>query len=213
MLVRVSSSILRSSIQPMAAAALTIAYSPDTLSVVGVFAQAEVGDHQDLGCDMLGDFDGLLHDPVITTGGRAVCVLLLWDAEEEDCRNAQLGRLDYGVTKPVQGDLKLAGHRRDFPAQVLAVINEERIDQIVSGEPRFADHVPEPRVTPKAPGTMKRITSGGLEGHYAVPRWRRREWSGGTERPSCHSWIVTRRAIRGLHHDSLAARRSIERTY
>ena len=52
-------------------------------------------------------------------------------------RNAQLSRFGNGVTEPVQRELELAGHRRDFPAQVLAVINEERIDQVVSREPRL----------------------------------------------------------------------------
>ena len=84
-------------------------------------------DHQDFGCDLPGDFDCLLHDPVITTGGRAVCVLLFRDTEEEDCRNAQFGGFGYRVTKPVQGELKLAWHRRDFYAceGSSTVINEE----------------------------------------------------------------------------------------
>ena len=59
--------------------------------VVGVFAEAEVGDHQEIGRDSPGDPDRLLDDAVIARGGRAACVFMLRDAEEDDCRDAQIG--------------------------------------------------------------------------------------------------------------------------
>ena len=114
-----------------------------TVAVVGVFAEAQVGDHQEIGRDSPGDPDRLLNDPVIARGGRAACVFVLGDSEEEDRRDAQLGRFGDGFAEPVERELVLARHRRDFAPKVLAVINEQRIDQVVDGETRFTDHARE----------------------------------------------------------------------
>ena len=106
------------------------------VAVVGVLAEAQVGDHQQPGRLPLGDPDRLLDDPVVARGGRAARVLVLRDAEEEDRRDAQLGHLGDRLAEPVERELVLAGHRRDLPPQVLAVVDEQRIDQVVDGQPR-----------------------------------------------------------------------------
>ena len=54
------------------------------MSVVGVFAEAQVGDHQEIGRDLPGEPDRLLDDAVVAGGGRAACVFVLGDSEEDD---------------------------------------------------------------------------------------------------------------------------------
>ena len=94
---------------------------------------------------------------------------MLGDSEEEDCRDAQLGRFGDGFAQPVERELVLARHRRDLAPQVFAVIDEQRIDQVVDAEARFTDQVAKPRMAAEPSWPMKRITGGGLEGHHAIP--------------------------------------------
>ena len=101
------------------------------MAVVGVLAEAEVGDHQQLRRLPLGQPDRLLDDPVVGRRRRAAGVLVLGDAEEQDRRDAQLGHLGDRLAQPVERELILARHRRDLAPQVLAVIDEQRIDQVV----------------------------------------------------------------------------------
>ena len=63
------------------------------MAVVGVLAEADVGDHQQLRRGLLGDPDRLLHDPVVARAADARGVLVLGDAEEDDPRDAQFGDL------------------------------------------------------------------------------------------------------------------------
>ena len=178
------------------------------VAVIGVFAEAQVGDHQELGRDSPGDPDRLLDDAVIARGGRAACVFVLRDSEQEDRRDAQLGRFGDRFAEPVERELVLAGHRRDFTPEVLAVIDEKRIDQVVDGKTRFADQVAQSRMTAEAAWPMKRIT-----GRRAGRSWRRfpampkasdESTSNGRARP-----IVACRSIAGQHRARHGTRRSI----
>ena len=63
-------------------------------------------------------------------------VLVLGDAEEEDRRDAQLGHLGDRLAQPVERELILARHRGDLAPQVRAVVDEQRVDQVVDGQPR-----------------------------------------------------------------------------
>ena len=49
----------------------------------------------------------------------------------------QLRRFGHGFAEPVERELVLARHRRDFAPKVLAVMDEERIDQVVDGRDAF----------------------------------------------------------------------------
>ncbi len=72
------------------------------MAVVGVLAETQVGDHQEPGGRLSGDLDGLLDDPIVPQRGRALSVLVLGDAEEQDRRDAQLGRLGNRLTQAVE---------------------------------------------------------------------------------------------------------------
>ena len=140
------------------------------MAVVGVLAEAEVGDHEQVGRLPLGEPDRLLDDPVVARGGRAARILVLGDAEEDDRRDPQLGDLGDRLAEPVERELVLAGHRRDLAAEVVSVVDEQGIDQVVDGQLRFADQVAEPGMAAEPAGPVERIAGGGLEGHGANPR-------------------------------------------
>ena len=50
------------------------------------------------------------------------------------------------------------------------MIDEQRVDQVVGRQMRFADEVAEPGMAAEPSGPMKRETGGGLKGHRATPR-------------------------------------------
>ena len=171
------------------------------MPVVGVFAKTQIRDHQKIRRDSPGVPNRLLNDSVIAQGGRATRVFMLGDTEEQDCRQAQVGRFSHRVAEPVERELVLARHRRDFAPKILAVIDEERINQVGDGEMRLGDQGAKPRMTAKAPWSMKGITGCGLKRHHAVPRQRRREWLGSSGFSRAIDRITARRAIGGWHRD------------
>src|SRR6516162_6203593 len=98
------------------------------MSVVGVFAEAKIGDHQKASGSFLGNPYGFLNNSIISRRGSAARVFVLGNAEEQYCWDAQLGGRRDGFAKPVERQLILARHRRTLSSQVFAVIHEERID-------------------------------------------------------------------------------------
>ena len=133
------------------------------MAVIGVLAEAQVGDHQQPGRRLPGDPDGLLDDPVVAERGRPPRILVLGDAEQEDRRDAQLGRLGHRLAQPVERELILPRHRRDLPPQALPVVDEQRVDQVIHGQPGLAQHLAESRMAAEPSGPVQRITGGGLE--------------------------------------------------
>ena len=72
------------------------------MAVVGVFAETEVGDHQEIGSDPPGEADRLLNDAVVAGGGRTESIFVLGNAEKDDRRDAQLGDLGERLAEPVE---------------------------------------------------------------------------------------------------------------
>ncbi len=104
------------------------------MAMIGVLAEAEVGDDQEPGRGPLGDPDRLLHDAVVAGRGRPARVLVLGDPEEDDPRDTQLGDLGDHLAEAVERELILARHRGDLAPEVLAVVDEQGIDQVVDGQ-------------------------------------------------------------------------------
>ncbi len=72
--------------------------------------------------------------------GGPARVLVLGDAEEDDRRDAQLGGLGDRLAQPVERELILARHRGDLATEIPAVVDEQRVDQVVHGQPVLAQH-------------------------------------------------------------------------
>ena len=136
------------------------------MAVVGVLAEADVGDDQQPGRLPLGRAGSPPgRSPRRRERGRAARVLVRGDAEEEDRRDAQLGDLGDRLAEAVERELVLAGHRGDLAPQVRAVVDEQRVDQVVDRQPMLADQVAEPGMAAEPAGAMERVAGGGLVGH------------------------------------------------
>ncbi len=140
------------------------------MSVVGVFAEAQVGDHQEIRRNLPGKADGLLDDAVVAGGGRAARVFVLRDAEEDDAGYTQFGDLGETFAQPVDRELILTRHRGNLAPEVSAVIDKQRVDQVERGELGFANEVAKSRMAAETAGPMQGVTGGGLYGHGAIPR-------------------------------------------
>ena len=126
------------------------------MPMVGVLAEADVGDDQQARRLPLHEPDRLLDDPRLLHRGRPPRILMRGDAEEEDGRDPQLGHLRDPLAQPVERVLILAGHRRDLAAQVRAVVDEHRVDQVIQPQPFLTHQVAKPRMAPEPPRSMER---------------------------------------------------------
>ena len=116
------------------------------MAVIGVFAEAFVGDQQDVAdrsaaelrracCTMPSSAQAL--EPCGVLAGR--------DAEEDERLDAELdGAADF-VDQAIDAELKVARHRRDFLANAAAGADEERQDEILGGQRGFAHQIAEDR--------------------------------------------------------------------
>ena len=92
----------------------TVAVRDDAaVAVAGVLAEADVGDDEERGVGLLEGAHRLLDDAVGRVGLTGLLVLRRGYAEEEDGGNAELAQLLGLGGKLVDGELRLAGHRRD----------------------------------------------------------------------------------------------------
>src|SRR5437899_1100737 len=102
--------------------------------MIGVLAQADVADHEQVGRGPLHGPHRLLHDPLLVVGLRAGRVLGPRDAEQDDAAEPEtpgaLGVLD----ELVHRGLIHAGQRRHFPAHALAVAHEQRPHELCGSE-------------------------------------------------------------------------------
>ena len=77
-------------------------------------------------------------------------VFVFGDAEEEDGGDLAVDDLVDDFGQAVQRELVLAGHRGDLAFEVLAVVDEEGVDEVVDGELVFPDEVAQAGVLPQA---------------------------------------------------------------
>ena len=100
--------------------------------------------------------------------GRAACVLVSRDAEQQHGRDAQLVHLGDRLPQPVERPLILPRHRGDLPPEVLPVVDEQRIDQVIDRQALLADEVAEPGMAAEPSGTMEQGARGGFIGHHTT---------------------------------------------
>ena len=100
------------------------------VAVVGVLAQAHVGDDQKLGQRLLQRTHGALDDAVVVEVLVADRILGGRDSEEQ--HRADTGRRGPSrlLDRPIDGELADPRHRRDRVAHVLAVDDEQRVDEV-----------------------------------------------------------------------------------
>jgi hypothetical protein len=111
------------------------------VALAGVFAEAEVGDDDQLRGTFFNQPDGLLDNPVVVAADLACVVFFVGDAEDQDGWNFQADDLIDNLVEPVEGPLELAWHGLDLALEIGPMIDEQRVDQIFNPEVILADHV------------------------------------------------------------------------
>ena len=109
---------------------LPSAVSTPAVAVVGVLAEADVGEDEQLGVRRLDRARGELDRAVVVPGAGAVGVLLGGDAEEQDGRDAE--RVGGAGLLHDRGDAVAvdAGHRGDRRAPLQPVLDEQRQHEV-----------------------------------------------------------------------------------
>ena len=107
--------------------------------VVGVLAQADVGDHRQLGCACADRAHAALHDAVVVPGARAVGVLAVGKTEQQHAGAACLGDAERLLGEQVGGQVALAGEARDRAVDPLALDDEQGLHEVGRVEARLAD--------------------------------------------------------------------------
>jgi hypothetical protein len=100
------------------------------MAVLQVFAQADVGDDQQLGQLPLQQAHGLLDDALGRIGAGGPSVFGVGNAEQQDRRHARFVRPGRLAQHFIGGKLKHAGHGGDGVAQFVAAPGEERQYQL-----------------------------------------------------------------------------------
>jgi len=117
-----------------------IASDHAAMTVVGVLAQADVGDHHQIGHLVFDGFYSSLHDAVFGIGLRAQSILALWDTEQNDGWYAKFAGLFGRFDDVIDRQLRMTRHGGDRIFHIFAVDGKQRQDQVVYMQSGLADH-------------------------------------------------------------------------
>src|SRR2546421_5768677 len=115
------------------------------VAVARVFAEADVGDDEQVRHGVLHRAHGLLHDAVIGVGLGAARILLRRNTEEQYAGDAHAGGILAFLDQLIHGEAVLAGHGCDRLSHAAAVHDEQGIDEVVDRQRRLADEFAEQR--------------------------------------------------------------------
>ena len=111
------------------------------VAVIGVLAEAHVGDDDELRQGVLECADCLLYDTLVGEALEPVRVLGARDPEQEDGFQAERVELPRLGREPVDRALVDSRHRGDGPTDVVAGDDEEGLDEVAGLERRLTDEV------------------------------------------------------------------------
>jgi len=125
------------------------------VTVVGVFVDADVCHHDELGRGVFHRADGRRHGPFGIGAGFAAGVLRLGQAEEDDAAEAAITRLFRDARGVRDRVLRDAGHRADGTGLVDAGVEEQREHQVLRADGRLADERAQRRGAAEATGAVE----------------------------------------------------------
>jgi hypothetical protein len=100
------------------------------MAVGGVFAEADVGDHEELGQGFFEELHGLLDDAVAMPCARSAVIFTGRKPEEQHGGNPKIECRGGVLNQFIWGKLKDAGHGGDGLTQFFAGPDEEREDEL-----------------------------------------------------------------------------------
>ncbi len=113
------------------------------MAVVGVLAQADVSNEQQIGHAFLDGTHRLRDDPGVTVSARAHTVFLLGNTEQDHGGNPEVVDALAFFDRTVHRELYDARHAGDGLTDPRARDDEQRHDQVVDAQPRLTDHAAE----------------------------------------------------------------------
>src|SRR5256714_8795449 len=130
------------------------------MTVIGVFTQADVPNHEQLRHRALHAANRLLHDALLVMRLGAGSVFRGGNAEQDDAAQPQCRRALRVLYQFVDRQLRHTRHCLDSRAESLAVPDEERPDELRWGEMRFLHQTPQRGGAAQAPHATNRKLSG-----------------------------------------------------
>ena len=121
------------------------------VAMVRVFAEANVGNHQQFQVRLSNAFDGALHHALRTQRTRAPRILRFRQAKKNHRRNSERFHFPALFQDLISRLLVNRRHRANFLANVLSRAHKHRIDQACGRQARFANHAAERCGAPQAP--------------------------------------------------------------
>ena len=109
------------------------------VAVVGVFAQADIGDHDEIELGFANAIDGTLDDAVLLQRTFATRILCFRQSEKDDAGNSEAFYSAAVFDDAVGGLLKDSWHRADFLANGSSRAHEHGIHKACGRETRFAN--------------------------------------------------------------------------
>ena len=125
------------------------------VAMIGVFAQADVGDDEQFQVGLSNALDGALHNALRAERTCSARVLRFWQAKKNDRRNPERFHLPALLQDLVGGLLENVRHRADFLTHVLPRADKHRIDQACGREARLANHAAKRFRAPQTPRPMR----------------------------------------------------------
>jgi hypothetical protein len=104
------------------------------VAVVGVFAEADVGDHHQFGRRVLGSPHHARNEAVVVPRVAARGILVVRDAEQHQRLHSIARQALHRVLQLPLGDAGHSRHFRDRQGIVDAFLDEQRLDQVVGGD-------------------------------------------------------------------------------
>ncbi len=125
------------------------------MPMVGVFAGADIRDHQDIRRVPFDGSNRLLHDPIGVVGAAARRILLGWDPKEQHGTDAEFGQVVQFPWQLVHGELELPRHRANFPAHAGSMGHEQGIDKVLGSQRGLPHQAPHRFAAPQPPHPAK----------------------------------------------------------
>ena len=114
------------------------------MAVVGVLAEAQVGDHQQIRRSRLATRIACWTIPSSRSAADPRASLCSGMPKRMIAGMPSSATSATAFAQPVERELILARHRGDLAPQVLAVVDEQRVDQVVHGQMVLADQLAKP---------------------------------------------------------------------
>src|SRR6266478_3918133 len=124
------------------------------MAMAHVFAQANVGDCDQLRAFRLNSAQRFLNDSIFRISAAGLFVFMFWNSEQQDRLEAEIFSAARFIGNLFYGQLKNSRHTGNGPTFIQFFAYEQRQNKIVDTQLRLADKISQSWGTPQAPRAM-----------------------------------------------------------